>query len=361
MVSQSQKRKNSLKLHQTSLLLLATVMMALVASLVNHSLAQEETSSDSSQQDSAKSISTAESNGVKFEDAEVIYWDFGVRITANGNASGILATAPIPIDWPEQRVEIVSQQKSDTVGRISIKNLTQNSKQLLCKINRLKSGQVAEVVVRVKVTKSHIAAPVDPSNLKFATKVPPQLRQYLRPSPYIESKHPRIRKIAAEVGVEEGLSDWQRVEAVYEWVRENVKYKFDTQIHSCLDAIDMGHGDCEELSSLFIAICRAKGIPARAVWIPGHTYPEFYLTDDAGNDHWIPCQAAGSYQFGSMTESRPILQKGDRFKLPDNPKPVRYIQPVLVAKDAAGTLGFEFINREADGEESKVESSARDR
>jgi len=71
-----------------------------------------------------------------------------------------------------------------------------------------------------------------------------------------------------------------QVEAIYDWVRENVEYKFDTQIHSCLDALDSGKGDCEELSSLFIAICRARDIPARAVWIPGHTYPEFYLLDE---------------------------------------------------------------------------------
>ncbi len=349
-----------MKIHRKSIWLTASLLLLLLAWPVNHSLAIDETGS-ALHQDTRESASPPPSNGVKFVDPEDLDWEIGVRITANGNASGITATAPIPVDWPEQQVEIVSQHKSDPVGRISIKNLTNDSRQMLCKINRLESGQVAEAVVRLRITKSHIAAPADPSQLKFATTVPSRLKQYLRPSPFIESQDPRIRKIAAEIGVAEGLTDWQRVESIYQWVRENVEYKFDTQIHSCLEAIDSGHGDCEELSSLFIAICRAKGIPARAVWIPGHTYPEFYLTDDAGNDHWIPCQAAGTYQFGAMTESRPILQKGDRFKLPGNPQPLRYIQPVLVAKDAAGSLGFEFINREADGEASQVESTGRDR
>ena len=342
--------------------MLTSIWMALLASLANHALAQNDPSSaPAGQLDVTESVSITETNGIRFEDAGIIHWEFGFRITANGDASGITATAPIPADWPEQKVEIVSQQKSDSIRRISIKNLTKNSKQMLCKINRMKSGQVAEAVVRVKITKSHIAAPSDTSKLKIAAKVPSGMKQYLRPSPYIESGHQRIKKIASQVGVAEELSDWQRVEAIYKWVRDNVEYEFDTQIHSCLDALDSGHGDCEELSSLFIAICRAKGIPARAVWIPGHTYPEFYLTDEAGNDHWIPCQAAGSYQFGSMTESRPILQKGDRFKLPRNPKPVRYIQPVLAARDAAGTLKFEFIDRQVDDEESKLESTGRDR
>ena len=42
-------------------------------------------------------------------------------------------------------------------------------------------------------------------------------------------------------------------------------------------ALRDGTGDCEELSSLFIALCRAHGIPARTVWVPDHCYPEFYL------------------------------------------------------------------------------------
>jgi hypothetical protein len=349
------------KLHQKSILFWFSARVALFALLAIPAFAQDESSTVGVGKDVAESASTTETDGVKFENPEDIYWEFGVRITANGAASGITATAPVPVDWPEQQVEIVSQQKSDNVGRVSIKKLTSDSRQLVCKINRLASGEVAEAVVRFKVIKRQIAAPSDPSRLRIAKQVPSRLKQYLRPSPYIESQHPRIRKIASEIGVDEGLSDWQRVEEIYKWVREHVEYEFDTQIHSCLDALDSGHGDCEELSSLFIAICRAKGIPARAVWIPSHTYPEFYLTDDAGNDHWIPCQAAGSYEFGAMTESRPILQKGDSFKLPGNPQPIRYIQPVLVAKDAAGTLGFEFINRAADSEDTTSDAGERDR
>ena len=52
------------------------------------------------------------------------------------------------------------------------------------------------------------------------------------------------------------------------------------------------------------------------VWVPGHCYPEFYLEDAEGRGHWIPCQAAGTRAFGSMPEHRPILQKGDNFRVP---------------------------------------------
>lgn len=304
--------------------------------------------------------------GITFSDPVESIWEFGVRITASGKASGISATSPLPIDWDEQQIEILAQEKSDAVARVSIKNLAKDAKQILCKVNRLAAGETAEAIVRIKVKKRHIVAPAEPLRLKLAATVPSKLKQYLRPSPQIESNDKRIKELAATIATDSKLSDWDKVESIYKWVRENVEYKFDTQIHTCLEAIDSGYGDCEELSSLFIAICRAKGIPARAVWVPNHTYPEFYMTDDSGNGYWIPCQAAGSYQFGSMTESRPILQKGDRFKLPGkqppgSPKFVRYIQPTLVAKDAVGALKFEWINQEDEGSESSVESTGRDR
>lgn len=320
-------------------------------------LGQESTEASESTETSLATDS--ESVGVTFAEPTEFEWELGVRITAKGDAKGITATAPIPIEWPEQKIEIVGQDKSGSVGRVSIKRLTKNSRQMLCKINRLKSGETAEAIVRLKIIKSHIVSPKDTTKLFFAENVPSKLKQYLRPSPYIESSDKRIEQIAQGIGTAEGLTDWQRVEEIYKWVRDNVEYKFDTKIHTCLEAIDSGHGDCEELSSLFIAICRAKNIPARAVWIPGHTYPEFYMTDAEGNGHWIPCQAAGSYQFGAMTESKPILQKGDRFKLPGNSAPLRYIQPTLVAKDAPNGLSFEFISRQANGD--KQESTGRER
>ena len=84
-------------------------------------------------------------------------------------------------------------------------------------------------------------------------------------------------------------------------------------------------GDCEEMTGIFIALCRASNIPARCVWIPNHCYPEFYLEDQEGQGHWIPCQVAGDRQFGQMHEYRPILQKGDRFKVPEHNAPQHYL------------------------------------
>ncbi len=280
------------------------------------------------------------------------YWEFGLKIQSNGNSSGITATIPIPVDWPEQKVEIVLENKTDNLRRLSYNNLTRPMKQLMIKANRLADGEVAQASVIFRVDKSDVDPPVDPKRLHFAKSPPSNTRPFLRPSPYIESNHPRIKAIAEqEFDFGDDVSDYEKVEKIYDWVRTRVEYEFDPVIHECLEALDSGKGDCEELSSLFIAFCRVKNIPARAVWIPGHTYPEFYMEDEQEQGHWIPCQAAGEYCFGGMTEDRPILQKGDKFKVPGNKKPQRYVQPMLTAKDATGGLSIEWIGRQLTEEE----------
>ena len=102
-------------------------------------------------------------------------------------------------------------------------------------------------------------------------------------------------------------------------------------------ALRDGTGDCEEITSLFIAICRAAEIPARTVWVSGHCYPEFYLEDDKGKGHWFPCQSAGAREFGGITELRPILQKGDNFRPPKNShERQRYMAEYLTGSPGPG-------------------------
>lgn len=271
-------------------------------------------------------------------------WRFGLKINSSGAASGIFATSPVPIECPEQTLELIEEERLGDVAAIKLKPLKPNGRQMMFKIDRMQPGEDALAAVRFRITKRDITAPDDPQRFTFATNPRGQLRFYLGKSPYIDTDEKRVIEIADTLRQQNAdLTPWEQVEAIYRWVRENVDYKFDTQIHTCIEALDSGTGDCEELSSLFIAICRIQNIPARAVWIPGHTYPEFYLEDENGDGHWFPCQAAGSYQFGSMSEQRPILQKGDRFRVSGQRGLVRYAQPTLKSRNATGGIAIEHI------------------
>jgi hypothetical protein len=285
----------------------------------------------------------------QYDEAEVVEWEFCITLACSGGyAKTTRVNAPLPIPWPEQEVELYEETKSNNVGKITIKKLSGKTASIMAfAVPILRNGDSAEAILRYRVRRRSTLRPADTNQFDFAKKLNGKLKGYLKPSPYIDSRNKQIREIGKTIFADnEEQPAWDKVEAVYSWVRENIRYKFDAQPHTCQEALDTGHGDCEELSALFIAILRSRGIPARAVWVPGHTYPEFYLEDETGKGHWFPCQIAGSsHEFGSMREDRPILQKGDRFKTPVSRKTTRYVEAGLETADKTGVLKVEHLMR----------------
>jgi len=167
----------------------------------------------------------------------------------------------------------------------------------------------------------------------------PALRRYLGSSPKIEVQNAAIHKVAKETGAD-AKSAWDRVEALYDWMRSHVKYKMDDvfKVKGAAAALKDGFGNHDDLTSLFVALCRAADIPARTVWVPEFSYAEFYLLDKTGEGHWIPCSPAGTRAFGEMLDTRPILAKGDNFRPPYQSKGnerQRYIKEYLTASAAS--------------------------
>jgi len=275
-------------------------------------------------------------------------WEIGVIIQSPGTCTGITAAVTVPKSWPEQAVKIINQQKSSQVRSIRFQTLSNDVTRMVISIPRLTAGSEARVMVTYEVTKSHIGAPANTEIFRAAPLPSRSLQRYLLPSPFIESRDPKIRALSEQIITNHG-SDWEKVEALYDWVRENIHYKFDPQLRGALTALENKQGDCEEMTSLFIALCRINKIPARSVWIPGHCYPEFYLEDEGGKGHWFPCQAAGTRAFGSMPDYRPILQKGDSFRLPGKRTPQRYVSDTLQARNATINPQVQFIRRQVNG------------
>ena len=261
-----------------------------------------------------------EPEGPHIGEAKVSRWRAGMIVTASGGpCQGMAGYAPVPTDWPEQQVTTVSEEISPE-AKVSYEFVDGGVKIMNVRIAKLAAGEEAKVLITVEIRRSVILPPEDTDIyvLPDSKKLPPEIRPYLLPSPKIESRDPKIRELAKTVGADKEKA-WDKVEAIYDWVREKVKYQ-NGPLKGALAALRDGTGDCEEITSLFIAICRAAEIPARTVWVPQHCYPEFYLEDDKGQGHWFPCQSAGARQFGGIKETRPILQKGDNFRPPKNSK-----------------------------------------
>jgi hypothetical protein len=256
--------------------------------------------------------------GAKLGQAQVSRWKVGVMIKASGGTCrGLAGYAAVPTDWPEQEVKVVKEEISPEV-RLHYETLEHAVKIMSFKIAQVAPGQEVKALVTFEVRRSAILPPEDTDKYVKADpkKLPREIKPFLQPSPRIETRDPKIREVARKVGVDKEKA-WDHVQAIYDWVWEHVK-DTDCPAKSAAAALRDGTGNCEERSSLFIAICRAAEIPARTVWVPGHAYSEFYLEDEKGKGHWFPCQSRGARQFGGITDLRPIFQKGDNIRPPRN-------------------------------------------
>ena len=110
-----------------------------------------------------------------------------------------------------------------------------------------------------------------------------------------------------------------QVAAIQAGVRERVKFEPESKevFKGAAGALRDGKADKEDLTATFVAVCRAAKVPARMVWVLDYCYAEFYLEDAAGMGAWYPSVVHQDLPLGTVKDTRPILQKGDNFKVPE--------------------------------------------
>ena len=84
--------------------------------------------------------------------------------------------------------------------------------------------------------------------------------RYLRPTYFCESDAPEIIALANELGAFQ-KSDREYAEAAFQWVQHNVRPGLI--MSGALGTLKSGKAVCVDRTSLFIALCRAGGIPAK--------------------------------------------------------------------------------------------------
>ncbi|TWT92330.1 Transglutaminase-like superfamily protein [Botrimarina colliarenosi] len=272
----------------------------------------------------------------------------GTVITAKrGACRDILAMVAVPIECAEQHVRLVEEDFSPGV-KATFRDLAGgNARQMLVSIPFLDAGAEGRAILTYEVTTRTTLPPSEADEAQYVIprRVPRGLRGYIGPSPFIESKHPKIKRLAREIEdeleeAEAAPSDWRRVEALYDYVMDHVEY-LEGPDTSALTSLEAGSADCHGRSALFAALCRASGVPARMVWVNEHAYPEFYLQrgEDDEEGVWLPAESAGTRAFGEMPIARPILQKGDDFRVPEKRESLRYVTDYLIAYPATRGAG----------------------
>lgn len=116
---------------------------------------------------------------------------------------------------------------------------------------------------------------------------PDRFDKYLIPQENIDSDNSAIVEIASEIV--RGEDDfYAAVFKIADWVENNIEYSLDTLTESISQkaswVLDNKYGVCDELTSLFVAMVRSIGIPAR--YISGVAYTNWNKINDFGPHAW---------------------------------------------------------------------------
>jgi transglutaminase-like putative cysteine protease len=146
-----------------------------------------------------------------------------------------------------------------------------------------------------------------------------EYKLYTRSEELIEADDPEIKAIAERIRSETNHPYWFARKA-YDYVIDHTEYASPSPGMGARRCLKDGKADCGWFAALFVAICRAGGIPARPVagcWATGennwHCWAEILLPGVG----WVPADPAvgdtqpdkREYYFGNLDNNRVALTK----------------------------------------------------
>ncbi len=246
----------------------------------------------------------------------------GMQIQASGAARGLRATTTVPVQLPEQKIE---DRRIQTQGCVAnFRQLAPEAGQLMLFAPSVVAGQVITAVARFRLTLYKEYQGYKKEQFPAKQDFPREFRKvYMYDSPGIQTRQKVVRDLAKKIGGQ-FEHPWDKAKAFHGWVWENIKARVQGYT-SVIEALRERIGDCEERAAVFVAFCRASGIPARLVWVPNHNWAEFYLNDQDGKGHWIPAHTSAYSWFGWTGAHEMVLQKGDNIPMPEKSKNQRLL------------------------------------
>lgn len=167
----------------------------------------------------------------------------------------------------------------------------------------------------------HFSLPVPPyativltisAELSFVEESRPMpvgdLQPYLLSEKFIEWDNPDIRCQAA---ILKQTTPGETAERIFQWVAEHIKdYAYFPEDHGAVFAFRYRRGDCSEAMYLFIALCRANGIPARG--IGGYVVGKNALLDPNAYHNWGEFYTDGTWHMADP-QRKVFVQSRSRY------------------------------------------------
>jgi len=105
--------------------------------------------------------------------------------------------------------------------------------------------------------------------------LPDSLKKYLEPTALIQSDDNRIKGTAKMI-IGKRSGNWEKALAISQWVNKNLAKQMTVSLPSAVEVLLSRRGDCNEHATLFAALARAAGIPAKlclgVVYMDGRFY-----------------------------------------------------------------------------------------
>jgi transglutaminase-like putative cysteine protease len=227
------------------------------------------------QQEQPRKTTLRNKNSVEFS----LIYDFSIQAIP----SELSFTTPIPQTIPN-RQEIHQVEYSEEPTRIFDENGTKYAEFVFRKPpNQFR----LEIKVKATLLKYDLATARKKDKEQLPKEEDPN--QFLIDEKYIEKNAPLIEEVAQKI---EGSTQTAIVRKLYDYVVNNVQYVDFKQEKGAVKTLQKKQGACTEYSDSFVALCRAKGIPARVVkgyvsevlFSPQHAWAEVYFKEYG----WVP-------------------------------------------------------------------------
>jgi len=182
--------------------------------------------------------------------------------------------------------------------------------------------------------------------------------KYTQPDELVQSNASEI--VSKAQSITEGAANFHdEVFKIYSYVTSHMHYTSEVEERGALWALANGTGDCSEYSCLFVALCRAVGIPARLdvgfgfrpseeSTVEGHMWAEYYLQ----NYGWVQVDPTWNL-FDSIDERHLVTLKSIPEIMPyanyyfnftngPNSEEVKNSQEVTLVNSPTSTSGSDF-------------------
>ena len=279
--------------------------------------------------------------GVTFSNPVQQKWRVGVvLITGSNPAKEVFTYIPIPKEWPEQTVTTFDEQipvefavqKTDELDGLN---------RLILRGRLLPAKKKIVALQTFMVTTNRVNSPPDTTIFSVPDSKDKLVKQFTASGSDISYRNNTLRKQAEELFEPEGTA-WEKVERIFDWVRDNIDQSED-EPYGTVTTFAKKAGSPEDVVGLFIAMCRANKVPARMVFVDGSQYAEFMLADPAGKLHWFPCDIVGIRAFGKIVEPKVILQKGDNIRVPGVKGKKKFVAAYGEVKSATAPKAMHFV------------------